>query len=260
MAGNEKKIAKMLVRGIGKIVLPHLGIIQAVGAPEVGKGNIIEMHTAADVDRLLATEDSKKKADIYINGHGISVKQSGSSNLFNRVQRAELLEIFALLGFSNPNRMLHHFDQEIHQFHEGKIKRDRLWQNFFTEDQFKALLSFLMMQGSPNYGRSNHPAEFILEAPSKNIQQNNIIVVTFEEYLAKHKHDIKIGLRRVWYGQESKSEHGRACSLMNKKGNLPWVFDNVSGQPMKHSKTKRRWRSNISSKDRKTVYFFMVLK
>lgn len=260
MAGNEKEIAKFLVKRIDKITLPHLKAIESIGAPTASADKYIGMYTEKDVDNLLATEASGKKADFYINGYGISYKQRGSSNLFNRAQRAELVNIFLLLGFSKPDEILLQFDNEVARFHNGEIKRDCPWQNFFSEKQFKLMLKFLMMDGSPNLGKSTHPAEFILEAPSKNIQQNNISVFTFDEYFEVYKNDIKIGLRRVWYGQESKSEHSRACGLLKKEGNKPWIFNTISGSPRKHPKTKKIWRDEIPVGERKTVYFFMILK
>jgi hypothetical protein len=39
-----------------------------------------------------------------------------------------------------------------------------------------------MMQGSPNYGLSKHPADYLLEAPAANINQSNLNLYTFEEY------------------------------------------------------------------------------
>ena len=53
-------------------------------------------------------------------------------------------------------------------------------------------------------------------------------------YFEKYKNNLKIAIRRVWYGQASNSEHGRAKSLMNKEGNASWVINRVSGMPKIH--------------------------
>ena len=255
MAGNEKEIAKFLVLNKSKISLGQLGVVKSVGAPNLSEKGCIEISNIKDVERCLATEDSRKKADIYINNHGVSLKQFGSSFLYNRLQRANILEVFVLLGFHNPESMLQRLDKEVAEFHKGNLdRRNRPWQDFFSEEDFKALVKFLMVQGSPNVGFSSHPAEFILEAPADNISGSNINVFTFDEYFKEYKDKIKIAIRRQWVGQDSESEHGRAVSLIKKPGNAPWVFNNVIGEP------RNGWMKDFPSKDKKTVYFLMIEK
>jgi hypothetical protein len=151
----------------------------------------------------------------------------------------------------------------VRHFHEGGLStRSRPWEDFFTEPDFKTLLEYLMMKGSPNLGPSKHPAKYILEAsaisrfslPKRPWIEWKIEVYSFEEYFSKYKNDLKIGVRRQWYGQKSRSEHGRAAGLINKPGNAPWIFNNVAGHP------RDGWREEIPEKDRKTVYFLMVEK
>ena len=110
------------------------------------------------------------------------------------------------------------------------------------------------MEGSPNVGSSDHPAEYILEAPPGRITKNRIQVYTFDEYFQKYRDDFKVSIRRVWLGQNSKSEHGRARSLIRKPGNQPWVFDTISGTP------NSGWMPNFPPEQRKTVYFLMLSK
>ncbi len=215
MAGNEKEIAKFLVLNKGKVSLGKLGIVKSVGAPNLSEKGCLEINSVKDVGRCLSTEDSRKKADIYINGSGVSVKQAGSSFLYNRLQRANIIEVFSLLGFTNPESMLQRIDKEVADFHKGILdRRNRSWQDFFSENDFNALVKFLMVQGSPNVGFSSHPAEFILEAPAKGISEVNINVFTFDDYFQQYKNKIKIAIRRQWVGQDSESEHGRAVSLV----------------------------------------------
>ncbi|MFA5287438.1 MAG: hypothetical protein WC394_04120 [Candidatus Omnitrophota bacterium] len=255
MPGNEKKITEFLVLNRGKIALGQLGIINSVGAPNPSMEGCLEINNVGDVGRCLSTEDSRKKADIYVNNHGVSIKQAGSSFLYNRLQRANILEVFTLLGFSNPETMLQRLDKEVLNFHKGNLKkRNRPWQDFFNEADFKALVKFLMVQGSPNVGFSSHPAEFILEAPASSPAEANINVFTFDEYFEEYKNKIKIAIRRQWVGQDSESEHGRAVGLAGKLGNAPWVFNEAVGTP------RSGWISGFPLSERKTVYFLMLEK
>lgn len=255
MAGNEKEITRFLVLNKGKISLGQLGLVKSVGAPKLSEKGCTEINTVKDVEKCLSTEDSRKKADIYINDHGISLKQTGSSFLYNRLQRANILEVFTLLGFKNPELMLQRIDREVVDFHKGNLdKRNRPWQDFFNEVDFKALVKFLMIQGSPNVGFSSHPVEFILEAPARDISESNINVFTFDEYFQEYKDKIKIAVRRQWIGQDSKTEHGRALSLTKKEGNVPWVFNDVVGTP------DSGWKKGFPVSEKKTVYFLMVEK
>jgi len=260
MPGNEQKIAKYLIQNKGKISLRHLGIISSIGVPGLLKDQYEEMKSLEDVDRCLATEDSGKKADIYVNGHGMSLKQMGATFPYNRLQRANLLEIFNLLGFKNPDSILERLDKEVEKFHRGKLdRRNRAWSDFFTEIEFKALTKFLMMEGSPNLGVSLHPAEFILEAPARNITAESIGVYIFDEYFNKYISKLKVAIRRQWVGQASESEHKRARGLARKTGNAPWVFNDVAGMPNIH-RSGRRWRQEVPPDRRKTVYFLMLEK
>ena len=90
MAGNEISIAKYFLKNIGKIKLKHLGLIKKIGAPDSGDGYTVV--TTIKQLALISTESSGKKADIYINGVGVSLKQSGGSFPFNRLQRAESIK------------------------------------------------------------------------------------------------------------------------------------------------------------------------
>lgn len=259
MAGNEISIAKYFLKNIGKIKLKHLGLIKKIGAPDSGDGYTVV--TTIKQLALISTESSGKKADIYINGVGVSLKQSGGSFPFNRLQRAELLEVFKIVGFKNAEKKLSRIDKEVDDFHNGKIaNRSRPWQSLFGEPDFKRLVRFLMTEGSPNLGYSSHPAELILEAPKVGINEKNIEVFTFDEYFEQFKQGLFFSIRRVWIGQSSKSEHGRAIGLAKKEGNKNWLYDNVSGSPRASKTTGKIWRDDHEEKDRKTIYIIFVEK
>ncbi len=146
-------------------------------------------------------------------------------------------------------------DEGVKQFHQGLLTtRNVPWSNFLSEQEFKNLLEFLMMKGSPNLGLSEHPAQYILEAPKKNINKNNVSLYSFSEYFDLYKNKLSIAIRRQWVGQSSNSEHSRALGLSKKPDNFKWVFDEVVGEP------RSGWRDNFLTNERKTVYFLMIEK
>jgi len=254
MPGNELEIGRFLLANIGKVMLPYIGQLTSVGAPNSSRPGFTPITTLAETN-FLSSEDSRKKADIYINGRGVSLKQTGSSFSYNRLQRANLQDVYLILGFSNIEERLLTIDKEVERFHKGLLShRNRPWEDFFEENNFKSLLDFLMMQGGPNVGLSHHPAEFILEAPPFNISVNSISLYTFDEYFDKYKRDFKIAIRRQWVGQASSSEHRRALGLVQKPGNAPWVYEDIVGKP------RTGWRSNFPKEARRTVYFLMIEK
>jgi hypothetical protein len=255
MPGNEKEIAKYLVKNKGKVSLRHLGVVTSIGAPNRRVAGFKELVRANDIDEYLSSGDSHKKADIYINGHGVSLKQKGATFSYNRLQRANLLEVFKLLNFANPEATLKRIDKEVEMFQGNQLdRRNRSWQDLFSEDEFKTLTKFLMMDSAPNVGYSLHPAKFILEAPAKSILEGTIDVFTFDEYFSKYRNNFKIAIRRQWIGQGSDSEHNRSVGLARKPENAPWVFNNVVGVP------RSGWRPSFPISNRKTVYFLMIEK
>jgi hypothetical protein len=251
MAGNEVTVCKFIFLNSQQINLKHLGQVKIIAAP--AKGANIPLKVLEDVNNI-STSDPRKKADIYINDRGVSIKQTGASVLFNRLQRANLSKVYCDLEISEINNKIIKLDHKVAQFHEGEILRDQPWQDFFWAAEFKRLLSFLMLEGSPNYGLSTHRAEFILEAPTQIQSTTEIQIYTFDEYFEKYKNNIRIAIRRSWIGQLSTSEHTRAKSIAKKVDNLPWVFDNIITEPPKG------WREDVKISNRKTVYYLMILK
>lgn len=250
MPGNEHIVVKYIIENKDFLTLNHIGTVNRIQNPG-SNGQLIDITSIES----LRTEDSGKKADIYLNGKGVSIKQSGSSFLYNRLQRAEMLKVFHTLGFSNPSGTLSKIDELINNFHSGNFEsRDRHWSEGFDQSDFTSLLEFLMMKGSPNLGTSSHPADYVLTAPKSNITPNKIYVDTFEEYFKKYSDVIYISLRRQWIGQSSNSEHNRAVGLANKKENAPWVYPTIVGSP----RTGWRPSSEFPVDKRRTVYMIFI--
>jgi hypothetical protein len=171
-----------------------------------------------------------------------------------------MLKLFNFLELKNPQEMLDKIDKEVDNFHAELIfGRSRLWNNIFVENDFKTLVKFLMMTGSPR-GESKHKAEYILEAPKRIRNVGDIDVYTFEEYFEKYKNSIFIGVRRQWIGQASKSEHSRAFGLAKKIDNKKWVYDDIKGTPDKHPETGLIWKPDWHEAKRKTVYMIFIEK
>jgi hypothetical protein len=259
MAGNEIDTITFLLQNIGNIRLNHIGVVESIEAP-LTNGGFKTINSIQELS-IVSTEDSNKKADIYINGKGVSLKQSGASFPFNRLQRAELLEVFKSLQIQNPEEKLNLIDNEIDNFHKGLLQnRNQPWNKLFTENDFKILVRYLMTIGSPNLGISRHPAEFILESPKHNISLTNIKAFTFDEYFEIFKLDLFFAIRRQWVGQSSNSEHKRALGISNKEGNKKWVYNSISGEPRVSKTTGKKWRDDYPSDERKTVYMLFVEK
>lgn len=256
MAGNELETAKFLFENIDNVELEHLGVVKTLGVP-IGD-SIVDIKVASDL-KLLKTQDAKKKADLFINGVGISLKQSGGCFLFNRVQRASIENVFKFAGLGDADSRLEALDQAVDNYHKGLLTtRCQPWQIFFNESDFKLFLEYLMMKGSPIHGVSNHQAEYILESPKNNISESNIITSKFDEFFEANKHSLYISIRPQWIGQISKSEHSRAVGIAKKPGNYEWVYDNVVGSPL--PRNGKIWRDEIDVSDRKTVYMIYVEK
>lgn len=256
MPGNEVETTGYLIENINRISLPHLGLIRTIESPTAY--GPIALNSVSDLYRVV-TEDAEKKADILINGVGVSLKQSGGSFPYNRLQRAELLNVFRYLNFNNPEAVFENFDRQVKNFHDGLLNgRSRPWQEFMTEEDFYTLTKFLMTTGSPNKGISSYPAELILESPKDNIRAENIKVFTFDEYFHTNLNNITVSIRRQWYGQLSNSEHNRARAIMSKPDNQPWVFSEITGSPK--PRDGRIWRPEIPANERREVYFIMLEK
>jgi hypothetical protein len=252
MPGNERVVIEFLLINKGRVALNHIGLVNSLANPS-GRGRApVEIRSVDQVH----TEDAHKKADVIINGKGVSIKQEGSSFAYNRIQRASLLEVFPVIGLENVEKILERLDRLIDQFHSGKLdSRDRHWLEAFTETEFRSLLEYLMMKGSIESGVSEDPAEYILSAPKAQIKATNIECLTFSEYFEKNKDAFVVSIRRVWRGQASDSEHRRAVGLCSKPGNARWCYTSISGSP------RNGWRLDFPVSSRMTAYIlFLTLK
>lgn len=247
--GNECKVIEFIIKNKGSLLLDHVGLVNEIENP-TSDGEFLLIDSVEDVE----PENAIKKADIFINKKGVSIKQHGSSFSYNRIQRDNLEEIFKKLNFYNPTQNIKKLDELIIKFHNGQIKsRSRHWSEAFNELDFRKLLEYLMMKGSLINGDSPYPAEFILTAPPKGINSENIVVMSFDEYFKANIERFYIALRRVWVGQKSKSEHRRALGIISKEANLPWCFETISGKP-------KQWRpeAEFPINQRRTVYLIFI--
>ena len=250
MAGNEQKIIQFLIENKHKVSLNHLGIISSIQNP-TSNGMLDEILNIKNVK----TESALKKADIYINGKGVSLKQNGEVFLFNRLQRSSLIDFLQSIRLNNHIKFIEMIDSLVKEYHLGILKdREVPWKEIFKESDFISMSKYLLMLGSPIKGDSKYPAEFILTAPKNHMNSENISCVTFEEYFDTYKDKMYFSIRRQWVGQNSKTEHRRALGMLKKPENNKWVFDNVSGEP------NSGWRTDWVEKDRKTVYMLYLSK
>ena len=244
MAGNEKEIVSLLIKEKFQINLPYIGVIDKIETTNNSK--FIELKSNSDIEAYLKPDDSKKKADIYINENGISLKQKGGSKAFNKFYRKLAYPFFQKLGFQNKHEKIEALDRIVKLMHDGSIGRNHPWQNIFNEKEFKIMLLHLMMKGNL-HSYSDYPAKYILVAPKKPTR-NSICFYNFDEYFEAKKNLISLAIRRCWTHQNSKSESRRALSIANHENSKPWVFDTISG--------KSRTGFNNYKKIQKTCYYF----
>ena len=109
MAGNEIKIVQFLLEKQNVIALKHIGLVKEIGAPN-SNGGYTPINSIKELN-IVSTEDAGKKADIYINGHGVSLKQTGGSNPFNRIQKADLANVLKTVGITDVTTLAKKIDQ-----------------------------------------------------------------------------------------------------------------------------------------------------
>lgn len=247
--GNEYKTMKFIFRNLNRIKLPHVGVVENLSVPHAN-GRLISIEKEEDL-QYFSSSDSRKKADFYLNGFGVSQKQAGGCQLFNRLQRHDLLGVFKLLNFCQGEEILHKLDAQVDSVHFKQSNRNKDWSSCFSGDQFRVLLNFLMTQGSPNYGISKNRAHFILTSSKVLESVCDLQFHSFEEYFSKFSDKVKIAVRRCWAGQASRTESDRAISLSKKSNNRRWIFDSVIGEP-------RAWNEDFPKEFRNTAYYLML--
>jgi hypothetical protein len=247
--GNEEETMRFIFRNLNSFSLPHIGLIKNLSVPHKN-GELVKITNEEDLD-YFSSSDSRKKADFYLNDFGISHKQSGGCQLFNRLQRHDLLRVFDFLNFNRGEELLSKLDRQIDLVHFEQKARNRAWDSCFCKDQFQILLNFLMTEGSPNYGISSSKVDFILNSPKVIKSTDDLKVYNFQEYFNQFSDQIKIAVRRCWMGQGSKTESQRAISLNRKEENRRWIFDSIVGEP-------KFWDNRFPKKERKTAYYLMI--
>jgi hypothetical protein len=74
---------------MGSISLKHIDLLVEIGIPLNNRPGYRPAQSLDDISEILTT-DSRKKADVYLNSRGVSIKQAGGSFAFNRLQRANI--------------------------------------------------------------------------------------------------------------------------------------------------------------------------
>ena len=248
MPGSEKKVIKYLHLRKGVINLRHIGVVSSIKVPS--KDNEEIEVTNQNIDDF-SSSDATKKADIIINNKGVSVKEH-KSFLFNRIQRKDIFNFLKnLLGLTASIEITNKLDKKIIELHNNdKMTRNININSIMNNENFKVILKYLMLEGSP-MKRSTNPAELIM-INNKDIQSDeDICLYTFDEFLNEYSSKISFAIRRQWYGQKSKSEGKRAKSIISNKDNAPWVFDDVKGSP-------EGWDEDIKKSERKTCYIVFI--
>ena len=91
MPGNEKQILSFLLNKKNiNLKLKHLGKIDTIKIPHKNKLIAINLE---NLDEFFP-DDSSKKADVFINDIGCSLKQKGGNFSYNRLQRKNLTTFF----------------------------------------------------------------------------------------------------------------------------------------------------------------------
>ena len=95
MPGNEKQILSFLLNKKNiNLKLKHLGKIDTIKVPHKNKLIAINLE---NLDEFFP-DDSSKKADVFINDLGCSLKQKGGNFSYNRLQRKNSCRCFFGVG------------------------------------------------------------------------------------------------------------------------------------------------------------------
>ena len=252
MPGNELKVIEYILRNKSKLAFPHVGKLRKFEIPRNKKR--IEITNIKDVKKFSA-DDSYKKADVFINGKGISIKQFGGNVAYNKIQRKTLFNFLnKFFTVKKTSKIIYKLDKKIIDFHSGIIKRDVQIDKIMSKKDFKIILKYLMLKGSTTK-ESSFPAQLILVAKKKINSFKDFNLLNFEDYYKNYIGNIVFGIRRCWVGMLSNSEHRRALSISTDKLNKLWCFNNVSGKPRGNL-----WRIYFPKKKRKTVFYVNLIQ
>jgi len=252
--GKENEVIKYVFNNKKKIKLNHLNNISSIKIPK--KKELIKINSLKDLKRN-SSSDSSKKADVFFNNIGISIKEKGG-NPYNKLYRKDLSFMKSFIKNDvKYKQVVKNLEEKLNKIHSNNLKRDVFWKDIIEEKYFKPILKYLMMDGKP-FKKNNFPAKFLL-IHDKNIKSDeNLTLLSFDEYFDNYKNKICFAFRRVWYGMTS-GEHDRANNIcyqhLESDG---WCFKTITGEPRKRKDGKSIWRSDIMSSDRRTAYYLNI--
>ena len=255
MPGNEESVISFLVQSLQNekpLNLPIIGFLKEVSMPIKEDKKIVR--NTSDLKNF-SSNDRYKKADVYINNIGISIKEH-CSPLYNKIQRKHIPN---LIKYLFPDRkdlediLNNTIDTKIERVNQGS-NRDIHWSRIFSKKDFFIILEFLMMRGYADTKLSSHPADYILISPKHLTHENikDIKILSFENFFEEYKNNIVIAARRIWIGQNSRSENRRALGINKQEDNKRWVFKNISGKPTSS------WNTSFPSEDRREVFYLNI--
>ena len=253
MPGNEEQLLKFFAETIEQnlsIDLPVIGKLNSVSVPT--KDGLHRINSVSELESF-SSNDRYKKADIYLNNIGVSVKEH-SAPLYNKIQRKHLANLLDQLLGSSPRNLeiINKLDDAVRKVNEGS-NRDIKWNTIFSQDEFYQILNFLMMRGYADLKESLHPAELILVAPkiTEMSNVNEVTLLSFSEFFDNYKENIVIAARRIWLGSKSNIENKRAKSMLKSIDNQSWVYEKISGAP-------RSWDPQFPIHDRKEIFYLNI--
>ena len=254
MPGNESEVLKFILSNKNHIRLNGIDKIKTIKVPK--EGSFLELKSLEDLSKV-DSSDSTKKADFYINDVGISIKQEGSSPLYNKAQRKHLKDFFNFFFKENISSMIiNNLDKEVKQYHLNRRLRDIRFSEIMSEDKFKKVLKYLMLDGNADLKNNDFKAKLILVSKKKPNKIDDLNFMNFDKFFLRYKSLLVFALRRTWVGQLSKHEHSRALSISKVSENQKWVFNEVSGKP--RAKKGKLWRDDFDQNARKTVYYLNI--
>ena len=254
MPGIENEVIKYVFNNKKRIKFKHLKKINSIKIPK--KGKLIEIN---NLDNLKdsSSSDSSKKADIFFNDIGISIKEK-SGNPFNKLYRKDFNFMNSFIKNDNAvKQIINNLENKLNKVHSNDSKRDVFWEDIIEEKYFKPILKYLMMEGKP-FKKNNFPAKFLLIHDNVIKSEKNLSLLSFDEYFDDYKDKITFAFRRVWFGMTS-SEHDRANNICYQHPDSErWCFNTITGEPRKRKDGKSIWRSDINPSERRTAYYLNI--
>ena len=122
--------------------LSHIGKIDKIEIPK--KDKLIQINRVEEIEKN-SSSDSSKKADVYLNSQGISIKENGSK-LYNKLYRKDLNFINKFINDKKTTKtVIQKIDNKLKQIHTKSLKRDVMWSDLIEEKYFKPILKYLMI-------------------------------------------------------------------------------------------------------------------